>query len=105
MATLNPLAVSITWGAGGSTRDRSLDLAGITQKDYRLDTLLHLTCTNMLQGMVDDALKVRALSLFEYYKLNLTFIQAAQSRGIQNILALRGGTSLAVYKDMRVNPV
>ncbi|KAF9030677.1 methylenetetrahydrofolate reduct [Hymenopellis radicata] len=72
LAALKPLAVSITWGAGGSTRDRSLDLAGITQKEYHIDTLLHLTCTNMLQGMVDDALN------------------AARSRGIQNILALRG---------------
>ncbi|KAJ7632947.1 methylenetetrahydrofolate reductase-domain-containing protein [Roridomyces roridus] len=72
LASLNPLAVSITWGAGGSTKDRSLDLAGVTQAEYGLDTILHLTCTNMEQGMVDDALK------------------AAKARGVQNILALRG---------------
>ncbi|KAF9265689.1 MTHFR-domain-containing protein [Marasmius fiardii PR-910] len=72
LAQLKPLAISITWGAGGSTKERSLDLAGLTQKEYGLETLLHLTCTNMMQGMVDDALR------------------AAKSRGIQNILALRG---------------
>ncbi|KAJ6618807.1 methylenetetrahydrofolate reduct [Mycena sp. CBHHK59/15] len=72
LAALNPLAISITWGAGGSTKERSLDLAGVTQTEYGLDTILHLTCTNMQQGMVDDALK------------------AAKDRGIQNILALRG---------------
>ncbi|KAJ7086012.1 methylenetetrahydrofolate reductase-domain-containing protein [Mycena belliarum] len=71
LSALNPLAISITWGAGGSTKERSLDLAGVTQADG-LDTILHLTCTNMEQGMVDDALK------------------AAKDRGIQNILALRG---------------
>ncbi|KAJ7928632.1 methylenetetrahydrofolate reductase-domain-containing protein [Mycena leptocephala] len=56
LSALNPLAISITWGAGGSTKERSLDLAGVTQADG-LDTVLHLTCTNMEQGMVNDALK------------------------------------------------
>ncbi|KAJ8594278.1 methylenetetrahydrofolate reduct [Rhizopogon salebrosus TDB-379] len=72
LSTLNPLAISVTWGAGGSTRDRSIDLAGLTQSDYGIDTVMHLTCTNMHPGMVDDALR------------------AAKVRGIQNILALRG---------------
>ncbi|EDR14910.1 uncharacterized protein LACBIDRAFT_244474 [Laccaria bicolor S238N-H82] len=72
LATLNPLAISVTWGAGGSTKDRSLELASLTQGDYHLDTLLHLTCTNMEQGLVDEVLK------------------AVRDRGIQNILALRG---------------
>ncbi|KAF8559704.1 MTHFR-domain-containing protein [Imleria badia] len=72
LSVLNPIAISVTWGAGGSTRDRSLDLAGFTQSEYGIDTILHLTCTNMLPGMVDDALR------------------EAKARGIQNILALRG---------------
>lgn len=58
LSSLNPLAISITWGAGGTTKDRSLDLAGLTQTEYGLDTILHLTCTNMEKGMVDDALRV-----------------------------------------------
>ncbi|KIK69737.1 hypothetical protein GYMLUDRAFT_79816 [Collybiopsis luxurians FD-317 M1] len=72
MSNLNPLAISVTWGAGGNTKDLSLNLAEITQSNYRLDTILHLTCTNMEKGMVDDALR------------------AAKKYGIQNILALRG---------------
>jgi methylenetetrahydrofolate reductase (NADPH) len=55
---LGPLGISITWGAGGSTQDRSLDLAGLMQSEYGIDTLLHLTCTNIIQGRLDDALKV-----------------------------------------------
>lgn len=58
LAALDPLAVSITWGAGGSTRDRSLDLAEFTQGEYGIDTVMHLTCTNMEQGIVDDVLRV-----------------------------------------------
>ena len=58
LAALDPLAISITWGAGGSTRDRSLDLAEFTQGEYGIDTVMHLTCTNMEQGIVDDVLRV-----------------------------------------------
>lgn len=72
LSTLDPIAISVTWGAGGSTKDGSLDLAGITQADYGIDTILHLTCTNMVPGLVDDVLRI------------------AKARGIQNILALRG---------------
>ncbi|KAG6833067.1 hypothetical protein H0H87_011811 [Tephrocybe sp. NHM501043] len=72
LCALNPLAISITWGAGGSTRERSLELAGLTQTEYSVDTVLHLTCTNMERGSVNDALT------------------AAKAHGIQNILALRG---------------
>ncbi|KAH9981738.1 methylenetetrahydrofolate reduct [Russula compacta] len=72
LADLKPLAINITWGAGGSTRDRTLELASLTQKEYGIDTVMHLTCTNMVQGLVDDALR------------------AAKEIGIQNILALRG---------------
>jgi methylenetetrahydrofolate reductase (NADPH) len=30
----------------------------LTQKEYGIDTVMHLTCTNMVQGSVDDALRV-----------------------------------------------
>ncbi|KAF8511149.1 methylenetetrahydrofolate reductase-domain-containing protein [Hysterangium stoloniferum] len=72
LASLNPIAISVTWGASGSTKERSLDLAGLTQSEYGVETLLHLTCTNMERGMIDETLK------------------AAKASGIQNILALRG---------------
>ncbi|KAL5529588.1 hypothetical protein ACEPAG_5573 [Sanghuangporus baumii] len=72
LSELNPIAVTVTWGAGGSTRERSLDLAEVTQTEHGLDTILHLTCTNMEQGLVDDVLR------------------KAKQKGIENILALRG---------------
>ncbi|KAI5900434.1 methylenetetrahydrofolate reduct [Schizophyllum commune H4-8] len=72
LAELDPLAISITWGAGGSTKERTLELAGVTQEQNGLDTVMHLTCTNMKVGMVDEALA------------------AAKERGIESILALRG---------------
>jgi len=71
MSALEPLAISVTWGASGSTKDRSLELAGLTQSEYGVETILHLTCTNMEAGMIDEALKVcgtfRSCLLGSYY--------------------------------------
>lgn len=70
--SLRPLFVTVTWGAGGSTARRSLELAEVCQRQLNLTTCLHLTCTNMSRALVDEAL------------------EEAQVLGIRNILALRG---------------
>lgn len=69
---LRPLFVTVTWGAGGSTATKSLELAEICQRQLGLTTCLHLTCTNMNRALIDDAL------------------EQAKVLGIRNILALRG---------------
>ncbi|KAH8731920.1 methylenetetrahydrofolate reductase-like protein [Phaeosphaeriaceae sp. PMI808] len=69
---LRPLFVTVTWGAGGSTATKSLELAEICQRQLGLTTCLHLTCTNMDRALIDDAL------------------EQAKVLGIRNILALRG---------------
>jgi methylenetetrahydrofolate reductase (NADPH) len=71
---LRPLFVTVTWGAGGSTADKSLELAELTQRELGLTTCLHLTCTNMNRALVDRAL------------------EEAKVLGVRNILALRGDT-------------
>eukprot|EP00184_Porphyridium_aerugineum_P005839 CAMPEP_0184706236 /NCGR_PEP_ID=MMETSP0313-20130426/36655_1 /TAXON_ID=2792 /ORGANISM="Porphyridium aerugineum, Strain SAG 1380-2" /LENGTH=654 /DNA_ID=CAMNT_0027167785 /DNA_START=98 /DNA_END=2062 /DNA_ORIENTATION=+ len=72
MSTYEPLFVDMTWGAGGSTSDITLELVGNIQKYMGLDIMMHLTCTNMPQGKVQLGL------------------QGAKERGCRNILALRG---------------
>ncbi|KAI9732000.1 MAG: hypothetical protein M1834_004451 [Cirrosporium novae-zelandiae] len=69
---LRPLFVTVTWGAGGSTSQKSLELAEICQRQLGLTTCLHLTCTNMNTSLIDQAL------------------DEAKVLGIRNILALRG---------------
>jgi methylenetetrahydrofolate reductase (NADPH) len=93
LSDTRPLSISITWGAGGTTKERSLDLAGLSQKQFGVDTVLHLTCTNIEQGGVDEALKVANRMHEIKYVSRLMVKQNAKARGIQNILALRGGQS------------
>lgn len=69
---LRPLFITVTWGAGGSTATKSLELAELCQRELGLTTCLHLTCTNMSRELVDQAL------------------ENAKALGIRNILALRG---------------
>jgi methylenetetrahydrofolate reductase (NADPH) len=69
---LRPLFVTVTWGAGGSTATKSMELADLCQRQLGLTTCLHLTCTNMSRHLIDEALV------------------EAKKMGIRNILALRG---------------
>jgi len=72
MANLEPAFVDITWGAGGSTSDLTLEMSGRIQRYFGLDVLMHLTCTNLSREKI------------------LRSLETARSLGVQNILALRG---------------
>eukprot|EP00271_Cylindrocystis_brebissonii_P012969 TRINITY_DN32499_c0_g1_i1.p1 TRINITY_DN32499_c0_g1~~TRINITY_DN32499_c0_g1_i1.p1 ORF type:complete len:597 (-),score=129.56 TRINITY_DN32499_c0_g1_i1:465-2255(-) len=72
LAALRPSFCDITWGAGGSTAELTLDIADKMQNMICVETSMHVTCTNMPATKVDEA---------------LDHIKAA---GIQNVLALRG---------------
>ncbi|GLC56702.1 hypothetical protein PLESTB_001136600 [Pleodorina starrii] len=72
MVTHAPIFCDITWGAGGSTADVTLDIATRMQNQVCVETMMHLTCTNMQVEKLESALK-------EVKKV-----------GVQNILALRG---------------
>ncbi|MEM9693612.1 MAG: methylenetetrahydrofolate reductase [NAD(P)H] [Myxococcota bacterium] len=68
----SPSYVSVTYGAGGSTRDRTVALVGRIKKELDLEPLAHLTCV----GATRDEI-ARVLDRF------------AES-GVENVLALRG---------------
>ena len=82
---LRPLFVTVTWGAGGSTATKSLELAELCQRELGLTTCLHLTCTNMSKELVDRAL------------------EDARILGIRNILALRGDPPRAEEYGVNTN--
>lgn len=72
IAALKPDFMSVTYGAGGGTSDFTADIAANIQKYYGVPTLAHLTCVSSDKEKIDSVVK------------NL------QSKGIENILALRG---------------
>lgn len=72
MASLNPAFIDITWGAGGSTADLTLEMANTIQNFFGVNVLMHLTCTNMPKDQI------------------LSALDSAEKAGISNILALRG---------------
>lgn len=69
---LKPTFVSVTYGAGGSTQDRTLELCRRIEEDTHMSTVAHLTCVD---ASVDE---LRAVIR--------RFIDA----GIRSVLALRG---------------
>ena len=71
-AALAPDFISVTYGAGGSTSKRTLELAARLQDVYRVPALAHLTCVSSTRDQVAD------------------MVARLRSAGIENILALRG---------------
>lgn len=69
---LDPAFVSVTYGAGGSTRDKTLEVVKRIKDEYDLEAMAHFTCVN---ATVEE--------------LRATLDQMVEL-GIDNVLALRG---------------
>jgi methylenetetrahydrofolate reductase (NADPH) len=72
LALLEPSFVSITYGAGGSTRTRTVELVKWMKNDLGLEAMAHLTCVG---ATVDE---LRAV------------LDDLHGGGIENVIALRG---------------
>lgn len=72
LKTLKPSFVSVTYGAGGSTRERTHDLVIRVRKDLDVDAVPHLTCVCHSESDIEAILK-------RYAEV-----------GVSNILALGG---------------
>jgi methylenetetrahydrofolate reductase (NADPH) len=75
---LSPAYVSVTWGAGGSTRRKTVELTARIQDEIGITAMSHLTCV----GSSADELRATLRQL--------------RSLGIENVLAL-GGDPPAQY--------
>ncbi|HTW93470.1 MAG TPA: methylenetetrahydrofolate reductase [NAD(P)H] [Tepidisphaeraceae bacterium] len=69
---LNPSYVSVTYGAGGSTRQKTVELVERIQRDLSIRSMAHLTCVGHTS---DEIAKI---------------VDDLWAAGIRNILALRG---------------
>ncbi|MBC5825949.1 MAG: methylenetetrahydrofolate reductase [NAD(P)H] [Candidatus Eremiobacteraeota bacterium] len=72
LRALDPAFVSVTYGAGGSTRRRTLEAVTSMKRDLGLEAMAHLTCVGA------DAQELRAI------------LARICEAGIENVLALRG---------------
>jgi methylenetetrahydrofolate reductase (NADPH) len=72
LAALRPSFVSVTYGAGGSTRDRTRDIVVNVNRAHAFPAMAHLTCVGHTRAQI-------AALLDEY-----------QASGVTNILALAG---------------
>lgn len=77
----NPAFVSVTYGAGGTTQNTSLNILKRIQKDLELTVMPHFTCVNNSKERVKSYLK------------------EIQDLGIKNILALRGDIPEGVEQE------
>lgn len=69
---LRPDYVSVTYGAGGSTRSRTLELVTRIKSEAGIEAMAHLTCVGHSREEIRGILK------------------ELSSKGVENVLALRG---------------
>jgi methylenetetrahydrofolate reductase (NADPH) len=69
---LGPSYVSVTWGAGGSTRGRTLEMVTRIKRETEIEAMAHLTCVGASRKELEELVAVIC------------------DAGITNVLALRG---------------
>lgn len=72
LASLHPGFVSVTWGAGGSTREKTIEIVSRIRDGAGIEAMAHLTCV----GATREELAV--------------ILNRLRDSGVTNVLALRG---------------
>lgn len=72
LGSLEPAFVSVTWGAGGSTREKTIDMVSRIKRETGIEAMAHLTCV----GASREELAA--------------ILDRLAEAGVKNILALRG---------------
>jgi methylenetetrahydrofolate reductase (NADPH) len=86
LAPLQPRFVSVTYGAGGTTRERTLRMVSSIKNDTGVDAAAHLTCVGATRGEVDAV------------------VRGYQAAGINRIVALRGDPPEGVGQPFTPHP-
>src|ERR1700759_1603746 len=86
LAPLSPKFVSVTYGAGGSTRERTHSTIARILKETDLTPAAHLTCVNAPRGEIDDVVA-------QYHDV-----------GVRHIVALRGDPTTGIGTPYVAHP-
>ncbi|MBP8684337.1 MAG: methylenetetrahydrofolate reductase, partial [Synergistaceae bacterium] len=57
LASLAPDLISVTYGAGGTSRENTVEIASQIQNSYAIPALAHLTCAGNSKDEVDPVLR------------------------------------------------
>jgi len=80
---LKPDFISVTYGAGGGTRDKTIEIASRVKNEFGSEALAHLTCVAATR---DDIARI---------------VEDMKEQNIENILALRGDPPKGEEKFVR----
>ncbi|MFH0702079.1 MAG: methylenetetrahydrofolate reductase [NAD(P)H] [bacterium] len=72
LSKFDPSFISVTYGAGGSTRKKTLELVHKIKDELNIQAVPHFTCVNTTK------------------EETLQYLESVQNMGIENIFALRG---------------
>ena len=72
LSGIEPDFISVTYGAGGMAKDRTVEIAGKIKNEYKIESLAHLTCISATKDEIKNTL------------------QTIKDSNIENILAMRG---------------
>ncbi len=86
LAPLHPRFVSVTYGAGGSTRERTLRMVSQIQSQTGVNAAAHLTCVGASRAEVDAV------------------VRGYREAGITRVVALRGDPPEGVGKPFVAHP-
>ena len=86
LAPLHPRFVSVTYGAGGSTRERTLRMVSQVKSTTGVDAAAHLTCVGATRDEVDAV------------------VRGYKDAGITRIVALRGDPAEGIGKPFTPHP-
>lgn len=76
LSHLNPDFISVTYGAGGSTVGKTVEISSVIKNTYGIESVAHLTC---ITSSKEDVLK---------------YCNELKEKNVDNILALRGDQPL-----------
>ena len=69
---MDPDFMSVTYGAGGSTKDKTVEISSYIQNRYNLTSIAHVTCISSAKSEINNILN------------------SLEEHNVQNVLALRG---------------
>ena len=91
LRALDPGFVSVTYGAGGSTRDRTLELVGQIKARTGIEAMAHLTCVGHTRAELEHILERLAAAKID----NVLALRGDPPKGATAFQAAAGGFSYA----------